>query len=145
MKRILASYRRKILAIFPTARFTDEYMLGCTVEQWADLIEKGFGDGMTWETYGEGWAMVSRTPRKEVDMSDPSQFYNYFRAGQFIATPNQELPAWLRNLRSIKTAAPEKPVLGEISAKYNKTKAHPDEAYFTQPTSTGLTPEYEET
>ena len=106
MKRILASYRRKILAIFPSAQFTDEYMLGCTVDQWADQIEKSFGDGLMWENYGTEWAMVSRTPRKEVDMSDPSQFYNYFRAGQFVATPNRELPAWLRNLRSIKAPAP---------------------------------------
>lgn len=122
MKRILASYRRKILAVYPTAQFTDEYMLGCTVNQWADQIEKSFGDGMIWENYGTEWAMVSRTPRKNVDMADASQFYNYFRAGQFVATPKNELPSYLRNLRNVKTPAPETPVLGEIKAKFTKAK-----------------------
>lgn len=142
MKRILASYRRKILTIFPSAKFTDEYMLGCTVEQWADQIEKSFGEGMTWENYGAEWVVINRTPRKEVDMADPSQFYNYFRAGQFVATPNRELPAWLRNLRSVKAPAPVGFTGPGVPAEF----AFPPAGFTPKRTQDrqGLNPEYEE-
>lgn len=107
MRRILQSYRRKILRIYPGASFSDEYMLGCSVEKWAEMIEAEFNQSMTWETYGETWIVINVRKQNEVDMRDPVQFYAYFKADQFAPTPNDQWPKWLKNMRGVKGPTPE--------------------------------------
>lgn len=107
MERIVASYRRKILTVYPGARFDESFTLGCSIDEWANLIESVFDDGMTWENYGEAWVICNVRDRKSVNMQNAEEFYAYFKADQFEPQLNENLPSWLRNLRGKKLPKPE--------------------------------------
>jgi len=100
MKRILGSYRRKILAVYPGARFDYDYMLGITVEQWADQIEAQLdpGMGLEWENYGTMWVVGNKRKKSDVNMADPKQFYDYFKAKEFWVMPLEDSLPWIQRL-----------------------------------------------
>ena len=47
-------------------------LIGCTIQELRDYLEKRFVDGMTWENYGE-WHIDHIKPCASFDLSDPKQ------------------------------------------------------------------------
>lgn len=107
MRRIVASYRRKILTVYPKAQFNEEFMLGCTLDQLAAQIEREFQPGMSWNDYGKNWVVCNVRPRAGLNFADPAVFYAYFRHDQLVAVRSDALPSWLKNLRKDKTSKPQ--------------------------------------
>lgn len=142
IRRILASYRSKILRIYPSAVFANEQLLGCSEEELATYIESKFRDGMSWENYGANkvWSFSSLNRWSQLDLGDPAVFYQAVRFDSFVPILNVEMGGSLRNLMGIKAVAPEKPVLGAVKAKFSKGKAQTHH----QCEDTNFKPEFEE-
>lgn len=132
LRRIIASYRSKILRIYPSAVFASEQTLGCSEEELATYIESKFRDGMNWENYGANkvWSFSSLNKWSSLDLGNPDVFYAAVRFSSFVPVLNSEMGGSLRNLMGVKKVAPEKPILGEIKAKFSRGKAptHYEEA-----------------
>lgn len=123
LRRLIASYRSKILRIYPSAVFTAEQLLGCSEEELGRYVESKFRDGMSWENYGANkvWSFSSINKWSNLDLGDPAVFYSAVRFDSFVPILNTEMSGALRNLMGVKAVAPEKPVLGAIKPKFNRT------------------------
>jgi hypothetical protein len=120
IKRIIASYRAKILRIYPTAQFAEEQLLGCSLSELGNYIESKFRDGMTWENYGARgvWSFSAVEPWKGANLSDPVEFYKRVRFDAFVPVLNTEFDGALRNLIGGKRVAPAHPILGEVAERF---------------------------
>ena len=97
--RIIASYRRKIVRLFPSAKFDEEFVLGCSADQFIDELEKKFKPGMTWENYGETWCVANYEKLDAKFLtSNTEAFYSYFNHVSFEPKFNEELGGRLGNL-----------------------------------------------
>ena len=97
--RIIASYRRKIVRLFPNAKFDEEFVLGCSAEKFIDELEKKFKPGMSWENYGKLWCVANYEKLNAKFLtSNAEAFYSYFNHVSFEPKFNEELGGRLGNL-----------------------------------------------
>ena len=83
-KRIVSSYRRKILRLFPRAQFDEKIILGCSADEFMEEIQKQFTGEMTWENYSTVWFIANyEKPDAEYLKANPEAFYSHFNYNSF--------------------------------------------------------------
>lgn len=130
-ERIIASYRRKILRLFPSAKFDEEHVLGCSVEQFLNELAANFKEGMTWENYGEKWC-VANFEKLDVKLltNNSEAFYSHFNHASYEPKFLDELGGRLQNLRGGKKK-PEGFFAPGAPEDFNTSSSKPDTAIRT--------------